>query len=115
MSADDQSRIRAEIRRITYRNDENGWTVAQVRQANQTSDTPITGSFPLIQEGETYELIGDWVANPKYGRQFKVDRCVAIRPDSKEAITRYLASGLIKGIGPKTASKIVKHFGAKHP
>ena len=113
MSVEDQSRIRAEVRRITYRNEENGWTVAQVRQENHSVDAPITGSFPLIQEGETYELIGSWVANPKYGRQFKVERCVAVRPESKEAITRYLASGLIKGIGPKTAAKIVKHFGSQ--
>lgn len=70
-----------------------------------------TGFFAQVHAGEQFELIGSWSNHPTYGLQFKIDRMVPLRPTTKEAILRYLASGMIKGIGPKTASRIVDHFG----
>src|SRR5688572_26393453 len=105
------SQIRAEIERISYRNEENGWTVLKAR--NCDDDTPITatGHFPAIHAGEQFELFGTWSKHPQYGAQFKIERSVPLRPSTAPAIERYLASGLIHGIGPKTAARIVGHFG----
>lgn len=72
-----------------------------------------TGHFAAIHQGAEFEFFGTWGKHPQYGPQFKIERSVPLRPTSGPAIERYLASGMIKGIGPKTASKIVEKFGDK--
>jgi exodeoxyribonuclease V alpha subunit len=106
-----KEQMQAEVQRITYRNEENGWTVLKVRDAADHNLITVTGSLPPIQEGEHLQLIGNWSSHATYGRQFKAERAVPIRPSTRAAILRYLSSGVIKGIGEKTAERIVSHFG----
>ncbi len=107
----DITQIRAEIERVTFHSEDSGWTVLKARNLSDDSLVTATGHFAAIRAGDQYELFGTWGRHPSFGPQFKIDRCVPIRPTSAAAIERYLASGLIKGIGPKTASRIVEHFG----
>lgn len=103
--------IRAEIDRITFRNETNGWTVARVRTDGEIELLTVVGFFHDPQPGQYFELFGTYSKHPQYGSQFKADRIVPIQPTSKEGIKRYLSSGLFKGIGEKTAQKIVNKFG----
>ena len=107
----ENAQIRVEIERITFRNDENGWTVLRANILDKEDPLTATGHFPRITAGERYEFFGVWTKHAKFGKQFKIERSVAIRPSDAKAIEKYLSSGLIKGIGPKTAGKIVEHFG----
>lgn len=111
--ASDQSivQIHGDIERVTYRNDENGWTVAKVRVPPHPELVTVTGSFTTIHEGLGFEMFGRWSDHPHYGKQFKAERSVILKPKSKKAIKKYLGSGAVAGIGPKTADKIVDHFG----
>lgn len=110
-SRDKSTQLRAEIEHISYRNDENGWTVLRIRNCEDQSQVTATGFFAAAHPGAQFEFVGNWSRHPQYGMQFKIDRMVPVRPDTAEALERYLASGLIKGIGPKTATKIVAKFG----
>jgi exodeoxyribonuclease V alpha subunit len=105
------AQIRVEIERITYRNDENGWTVLRANILDKDAPVTATGHFPRISAGEQFEFFGAWSKHAKFGKQFKIERSVPIKPSDAAAIEKYLSSGLIKGVGPKTASKIVEHFG----
>jgi exodeoxyribonuclease V alpha subunit len=108
---DGKEQMHAEVERVTYRNDENGWTVLRVRNMDDHTLVTVTGTLPPVQDGEHLQMIGHWSSHTTYGRQFKADRAVPIRPTTRAAILRYLCSGIIKGIGDKTAEKIVGHFG----
>jgi exodeoxyribonuclease V alpha subunit len=107
----EMSQIRAEIERISYRNEENGWTVLKARNCEDQSQVTAVGHFAAVQPGAQFEFFGTWGKHPQYGAQFKIERVVPIRPSTVGAIERYLCSGMIKGIGPKTAHRIVSHFG----
>lgn len=95
---------------IVYRNEENGYTVVGLYDANGLP-TMAVGKFPMISEGERVKLIGDFMMNKKYGKQFVCDKIVILKQNTAEGIERYLSSGLIKGVGPITAHKIVEVFG----
>ncbi|HEX3200969.1 MAG TPA: helix-hairpin-helix domain-containing protein, partial [Actinomycetes bacterium] len=101
----------AVLERITYANQETGYTVARVA-TNRSSDL-LTVVGPLLgaQPGESLRLSGRWASHPQYGRQFQVDTYTTVLPATIQGIRRYLGSGLIKGIGPKMAERIVDHFG----
>lgn len=73
----------------------------------------VIGSLPEITPGESLRLRGEWSTHQKHGKQFKADQCEQILPASIEGIKKYLGSGLIKGVGPVTAARIVKKFGAE--
>ncbi len=103
-------KIEALVTTVTYRNEENGFTVLQVRLDNGKR-TSATGVMPAVAEGERVCLSGEWMEHPQYGRQIKVTMCETIRPTTARGIERYLASGLIKGIGPTTAKILVETFG----
>ena len=110
--ASDNAQIRAEVEHVSFRNDDNGWTVLKARNCDDDSVLTATGFFAAVHAGAQFEFFGAWAKHPTYGQQFKIDRLVPIRPSTKPAIERYLASGLVDGIGPKTAARIVAHFGA---
>ena len=97
------------IERVIYANEENGYAVCDLG----TDDDLVTiqGTLPYIAEGDGVTVYGRWVHNPKYGRQFSVERYERILPADVNAILRYLSSRVIKGIGPRTAKKIVDEFG----
>jgi hypothetical protein len=103
--------LEAVLERITYANQDTGYTVARVA-TNRSSDL-LTVVGPLLgaQPGESLRLQGRWASHPQYGRQFQVEAYTTVLPATIQGIRRYLGSGLIKGIGPKMAERIVGHFG----
>ncbi len=100
------------IERLTFHNLENGYTVAQLQQAKKSELTCIVGCMPGIQPGETVRCFGAWKTHLIHGRQFEVANYKVEAPADIVGIKKYLGSGLIKGIGPKYASRIVDAFGA---
>ncbi|MFO7888110.1 MAG: ATP-dependent RecD-like DNA helicase [Eubacteriales bacterium] len=101
--------IAGTVEEIIYNNTSNGYTVGII----ETSEDVITftGLFSSISLGEQIEVEGKWKNHPRYGKQFEVKKYKIIMPDSIEGIKKYLASGLIKGVGDATAAKIVEEFG----
>ena len=93
---------------IVFRNDANGYTVISLSGAPERI---AVGILPYLTEGESVRFYGNWVNHPDYGRQFHVSHYELVVPKTQDAILRYLCSGLIKGIGKKTAQKLVRNFG----
>ncbi|WP_185075387.1 SF1B family DNA helicase RecD2 [Nonomuraea jabiensis] len=106
------SSLDAVLERITYANEETGYTIARVATERSGSEL-LTVVGPLLgaQVGESLRLLGRWSSHPRYGRQFEVRSYTTVLPATIQGIRRYLGSGLIKGIGPKMAERIVDHFG----
>lgn len=109
------AQLRGIVDRITFQNEENGYTVArlQVEGATAYNDrlATIVGEMLSINPGETVVLEGEWTTHKQYGAQFKIESYQTVYPSTVEGMRRYLGSGLIKGIGPVTAKRIVNHFG----
>src|SRR5881392_2652328 len=102
----------AVLERITYANEETGYTIARVATDRSGADLlTVVGALLGVQPGESLRLVGRWSSHPRYGRQFEVDSFTTVLPATIQGIERYLGSGLIKGIGPRTAGRIVGHFG----
>ncbi|GGP66997.1 SF1B family DNA helicase RecD2 [Streptomyces melanogenes] len=100
------------LERITYANEENGYTVARVDTGRGGGDLlTVVGSLLGAQPGESLRMEGRWGSHPQYGKQFTVENYTTILPATIQGIRRYLGSGLIKGIGPRIADRIVEHFG----
>ena len=99
------------IDRLTYHNPENGYTIARLAVEGQRERIAIVGTLASIQVGENVEVEGVWANHPKYGKQLKVEHYKAVYPSTLEGMQKYLGSGLIKGIGPRSAKRIVEHFG----
>ncbi|MFI6478726.1 ATP-dependent RecD-like DNA helicase [Nonomuraea sp. NPDC050663] len=104
--------LNAILERITFQSEETGYTIARVATERSGADL-LTVVGPLLgaQVGESLRLEGRWGSHPKYGRQFEVWAYQTVLPATIQGIQRYLGSGLIKGIGPKMAERIVAHFG----
>jgi exodeoxyribonuclease V alpha subunit len=94
---------------IVYNNEANGYTVARLKKEREL--ITIVGYLPLLNEGQSLKVGGQWVNHPEYGQQFKVESYEEVLPETTAGIERYLASGLIEGIGPVTARKLVDKFG----
>lgn len=106
------------VERVTFYNPENGYTVLRLRPErgrqpgmDREGLVTVTGNLPEMAPGEFLHLSGKWVTHPKHGTQFQVDVCEQTLPATVAGIRRYLGSGLIKGIGPKLADRIVAYFG----
>ena len=97
---------------IVFTQPDNGFTVARLKEPRKKDLTMIVGTFTAIQPGETVLCRGVWKTHSSYGRQFEVSEYTVERPSDLMGIQKYLESGLIKGVGPATAKKIVDHFGA---
>ncbi len=95
---------------IIYSKEETGYTICDVSTGDGDLIT-VVGYLPYINEGDSVTLCGKWVHNPKYGRQFSAETYERALPVDRSSILRYLSSRAIKGIGPKTARKIVEEFG----
>ena len=100
------------VEKITYRNEENGFTVAQVKLEGGERLAAV-GAMPLLLAGERAAFEGEMVEHREYGRQIRVTWVESIRPESLDGIEKYLASGLIRGVGEATARLIVETFGAR--
>src|SRR5713101_6257073 len=108
-----QSVLEAVLERITYANEDTGYTIARVA-TERTGPDLLTVVGPLLgaQVGESLRLTGRWSSHPRYGRQFEVHSYTTVLPATIQGIRRYLGSGLIRGIGPVMAERMVAHFGA---
>ncbi|MEV0456933.1 SF1B family DNA helicase RecD2 [Catellatospora methionotrophica] len=104
--------LEAVLERITYANEETGYTIARVATEKSGNDLlTVVGALLGAQPGESLRLTGRWGSHPRYGRQFEVWNYTTVLPATIVGIERYLGSGLVKGIGPKLAERIVAHFG----
>ncbi len=101
------------VERVTFHNPESGFVVLRVNASGHQERVTITGHSPEIQPGEWIDVEGRWIIDPQYGPQFKADVLRSTHPETLEGIEKYLGSGLIKGIGPVNAERLVKAFG-KH-
>ncbi|MFD3543212.1 ATP-dependent RecD-like DNA helicase [Streptomyces sp. NPDC058662] len=102
------------LERITYANEESGYTVARVDTGRGAGDLlTVVGSLLGAQPGESLRMEGRWGSHPQYGKQFAVENYRTVLPATVQGIRRYLGSGLIKGIGPRIAERIVDHFGTE--
>ena len=101
------------LERIVYSNAENHYTVGELSVENEKLSVTIAGQLPGVQCGETLKVSGTWQKHPQHGRQFKITSAKSELPATVWGIRRYLGSGLVPGIGPKYADKIVDHFGAE--
>jgi exodeoxyribonuclease V alpha subunit len=112
--------VSGSVERLTYYNQDNGYTVLKLRPdpvqdwrivgLNLEGLLTVIGNFPEISPGEHVQFEGDYTTHPKHGLQFKGTKCEKLLPVTEIGIERYLGSGLIKGIGPQLAKRIVKHF-----
>jgi len=101
------------IENITYTSEETGYTIAKVMVLGRKDPVTVVGNLISPVLGETLTMKGEWTRHPKFGEQFKVSDFSSAAPESLAGIERYLGSGLIKGIGPVMAERIVKKFGTK--
>jgi exodeoxyribonuclease V alpha subunit len=99
------------VERIVYENPDNGFLVARMRIEGQHELLTFVGSLMAISPGETIHINGDWVDDHKFGRQIKVSDYTTVLPNSLVGIEKYLGSGLIHGIGPAYAERLINTFG----
>jgi exodeoxyribonuclease V alpha subunit len=105
--------LTGQIERITYTNEENGYTIARVKIYGQRDLVTVVGYLMSPTPGEILNMRGEWINHPKFGEQFKVVDYKTTVPATVFGIQKYLGSGLIKGLGPVIAGRIVKKFGEK--
>ena len=112
--------ISGAIERITYHNEENGYSVLKIlpdkrfpRAQARDGTVTVVGTLPPLSEGEEAQFFGEWVNDSRYGRQFRAERAIPVAPTTAKGIINFLSSGIVKGIGPRTAEKIVDHLGAE--
>lgn len=102
------------VQRVTYHNPDNGWSVLRLSPFNRPGAVEtVTVHQTQVFAGATMEFSGAWTMHPKFGRQFRALEARVKKPASSAALEKYLGSGLIKGVGPKTARRIVSHFGSR--
>ncbi len=104
-------RLEGAIERVTFFSEENGFCVLQVKVRGQRDLATVVGSAPTVNSGEWLSAEGAWVIDKNHGRQFKADQLRCIPPSTAEGIEKYLASGMVKGIGRVYARKLVQKFG----
>ena len=107
----DAQRLEAVMEETIFRNEENGYSVVQMRAGRES--VTVVGVLPALAAGEQVVLAGAWVEHPQYGRQWKAAHCEILKPTTLLGIERYLSSGLIRGVGPATAKLLVEAFGKR--
>lgn len=101
------------VERVTFHNPETGFCVLQVKVRDQPKPVPLVGRILSITTGEHVQASGTWETSPKHGRQFRAALLESTPPSSLEGMERYLGSGLIAGIGPELAKRLIRAFGEK--
>jgi exodeoxyribonuclease V alpha subunit len=99
------------IERVTFFNEENGWAVLKVKAKGHRDQVTVLGSLPSVSAGEWVTAEGRWVQDREFGQQFRAEMLNSTAPTTKEGIEKYLGSGMVKGIGPVYAKKLVAKFG----
>ena len=114
--------ISGTVEAVVYRNDANAYTILEVYSEEKKEVLTVVGTMPFVGEGEVIEVHGEWVFHSEYGKQFRVNKFEKRLPTDVNSVLKYLSSGVVKGIGPKTAAKIVEKYGedtldviANHP
>ena len=105
------SAIEGVLDRVVFFNEENNFTVARLQVGRSRDLVTIVGNIACPNPGETLRLKGEWAVDPKFGRQFRVESCLSVLPSTVTGIEKYLGSGLVKGIGPIMAKRVVARFG----
>jgi exodeoxyribonuclease V alpha subunit len=105
--------LKGQIERITYANEQNGYTIARMKLEPKGGVVTIVGSLPGLAAGEVVRLRGEWRSHARYGEQFKVASYESAIPATASGVERYLGSGMIKGIGPVMAKRLVSRFGVR--
>jgi len=109
--ADNLDRLSGIVERITFHNTENGWSVLKVSPFNDPHKLVcVIIHQAKVFAGSTMDFYGNWTHHPKHGEQFKAEKAIEKKPSTSAALEKYLGSGLIRNVGPKTAHKIVKYF-----
>ncbi len=101
--------IQGVVEEIIFKNEENGYTIASVEHDYEI--LIVVGYMPIVKEGEMMRFVGEPTFHKTYGEQFKVSSCEVIEPTEVKSIIKYLGSGIIKGVGPSLAERIVEKFG----
>ena len=101
------------VESIVFRNEDNGYTVCSVKPDGQREPVTVVGASAAMWIGETMRADGHWIRHPRHGFQFQANEITCMAPTSARGIERYLASGMIRGVGKVTAKRLVKHFGAE--
>jgi exodeoxyribonuclease V alpha subunit len=99
------------LEHFVYTNEENGWSVVRLSVKGRRELTTAVGGLIGVQPGESIKMLGAWINDRRFGEQFKVESFTSVKPATLVGIEKYLGSGLIKGIGPAMASRLVKKFG----
>ncbi len=103
--------LEGHLERITYFNEANHYTIARLKPANLDTDITVVGYLAGVSPGETIKARGTWEIHPRYGQQFKIQSFDVTLPAAVEGIRKYLAAGIVKGIGPSMAARMVTAFG----
>jgi exodeoxyribonuclease V alpha subunit len=107
----DQESLTGLIERLTFHSTDSGFAVLRVKVSGHKDLATVIGTLPEVKAGEWVTATGRWVVDRDHGRQFKAVTLRTAPPNTVEGMTKYLASGLIKGIGPALAARLVKAFG----
>ncbi len=103
--------LHGSLERIVYVNEQTGWTVLRLRVRGRREPVTVVGNLLGTQPGEGLRLTGRWIVDTKYGEQFRAEAFTTLRPATAAGIEKYLGSGLVRGVGPKMAARLVRHFG----
>ena len=98
------------VERVTFHSDESGFCVLRIKARGHRDLVTVVGTLPEVRAGEWLEAQGRWIVNKEYGQQFQAEILRTMPPTTVEGIEKYLASGMIKGIGPVLAGRIVKNY-----
>ena len=107
--------IEGSLERITFYNPADHFTIARLDAGEPTGLITVLGHLPEPTAGEKVRLLGQWEKHPRFGQQFRFISCQVVTPNDLAALERMLASGAVKGIGPKLARRLVEHFGDRLP
>ena len=116
--------LQGQVETIIYRNEQNGYTIANVNvnkfesndeilnsKITKNGNLTLVGYLPFVNKGDNLKAIGKMVTHPEYGEQFKIETFEKVMPETLDGLEKYLGSGIIKGVGPATAKKIIDKFG----
>jgi exodeoxyribonuclease V alpha subunit len=110
-NANNRTELRGVLEHVTYYDTESGFTIARLVREDTGEPVTITGTVSSLNVGETLEVSGQWTKHAQYGDQFRVTDYRTVMPSSVDGIAKYLAGGVVKGLGPVTAERIVAVFG----
>jgi exodeoxyribonuclease V alpha subunit len=110
MSREDRPTVEGTVERVVFHNRDNGYTVLRLAVDTDPLLTTVVGNFQRLDTGERVRFTGEWTVDPRHGRQFKAETCLQLQPATLKGIEKFLGSGLIPGIGPVMARRIVVRF-----